>query len=55
MRQTIVLVASVVLTLAVASGCGEKKTIVRRETVQTVPAAPVVVEKRTHTVEETTD
>jgi hypothetical protein len=36
------------LALTTFAGCGgSRETIVRRETVETVPAAPVIVEKHT--------
>ena len=40
--------AAVLLLAASATGCGgERKTTIHRETVQTVPAAPVVQQRRT--------
>lgn len=45
---------SALVIVALAAGCGgEKKTVTHRETVQTVPAAPVVQQRRT--VETTTE
>ncbi len=52
MRYVVSLCSMFILGLAVV-GCGghETKTI-RHETVQTVPAAPVVTERRTTTIED---
>jgi hypothetical protein len=53
MRTTLCIVTMLVIA-ASAIGCGgEKKTVVHRETVQTVPAAPIVQQRRT--VETTTE
>ena len=47
MRKIVMLAAVAALT-AGAYGCGgETRTIVRKETTTTVPAAPVVTERRT--------
>ena len=51
MRKTIHLCAIALIASGVAVGCGHsEKTMIRRETVETVPP-PTVVQKRTTTVE----
>ena len=46
--RTAICACSLLLLAMSAIGCGgEKKTVVHRETVQTVPAAPVIQERRT--------
>ena len=46
--RTAICAGSLLLLAMSAVGCGgEKKTVVHRETVQTVPAAPVIQERRT--------
>ncbi len=51
MRRTHLYVATLALLASAALGCGHtEKTMIRRETVQTVPP-PTVVERKTTTVE----
>ena len=48
MRRLIATCSVTLVALATFAGCGgSRETIVRRETVETVPAAPVVVERHT--------
>jgi len=48
MRRSAMTIAATFVLSGVLWGCGgETRTITRRETVETIPAAPVVVEKRT--------
>ena len=48
MRRLIGACSVTLLALATFVGCGgSRETIVRRETVQTVPAQPVIVERHT--------
>ena len=52
MQKLIVSCAVIIVFAMIASACGHRETTtIHRESVQTVPAAPTVVEKKTTTTE----